>query len=83
MTDHDETGREYRREELQRAVGRVESKVDQVLSGLSTHVKDDSEHFTELNTRVSGLEKKIYYASGAVAVFMYLVSNLKTFWPTS
>lgn len=77
-TEDLETGREYRREELQRSMGRVESKVDQVLAGLSAHVKDDNTHFDHLDKRVSGLEKKVYWASGIGALAVFLISNFKS-----
>jgi hypothetical protein len=51
-------------QELQRGLGRVEGKLDQVLQHLEAHFEDDKERFASLDGRLAKVEKKVWYASG-------------------
>ena len=57
--------------ELQRALGRVEGKLDQALANFAHH---DS-RISLLDKRVGSVEKKVYWFSGASAVLAYLAQN--------
>jgi hypothetical protein len=52
-------------DELQRAMGRVEAKVDLLIERTSKY--DD---------RLSKVEKRVWWASGASAVLAYIATNL-------
>ncbi len=52
-------------DELQRAMGRVEAKVDLLLERSGTYDK-----------RLSAVEKKVWYASGASAVVAFIATHL-------
>jgi hypothetical protein len=55
-------------EELQRSLGRVEGKIDGILTGLEKHFRDDLDNFATIEARVGKVERKIYWFSGAWAV---------------
>lgn len=72
--------------EIQRGLGRVEGKLDQIIHGMSTHETYDKERFTDvhqeliqLDKRTTGLERKIYYANGIAAAAVLFV----TYFPFS
>lgn len=52
-------------DEIQRSLGRVEAKVDLLL-----------ERTNGFDTRLSKVEKKVWYASGASAVIAYIATHL-------
>jgi len=52
-------------DELQRAMGRVEAKVDLLLEREGAN-----------NKRISAVEKKVWWASGASAVLAYIATNI-------
>ena len=52
-------------DELQRSMGRVEAKVDLLLERSGTYDK-----------RLSAVEKKVWYASGASAVVAFIATHL-------
>jgi hypothetical protein len=52
-------------DELQRAMGRVESKVDILLERTAAYEK-----------RIGAVEKKVWYASGASAVLAFIATHL-------
>lgn len=79
-------------EEVQRSLGRIEGKLDSVVTTFTTHIKDDSESFTNINNklnenmrifdaRLASIDKKIYMAMGALllvsAVLPYFFPILK------
>lgn len=77
------------RMEIQRGLGRVEGKLDQIISGMSSHEADDKYRFEEvhkelhgLDNRTSGLERKIYYANGIAAAVVLFITYFpfKSFW---
>lgn len=52
-------------DEIQRAMGRVESKVDMLLDRSSAYEK-----------RLHAVEKKVWYASGVSAVLAYIATHI-------
>jgi hypothetical protein len=52
-------------DDLQRSLGRVESKVDMLLARSETYEK-----------RLHAVEKKVWYASGVSAVLAYIATNI-------
>lgn len=79
-------------EEVQRSLGRIEGKLDSVVTTFTTHIKDDAESFYKINAklnenttlfdrRFASIDKKIYMAMGALlvisAAFPYLLPTLK------
>lgn len=52
-------------DELQRSLGRVEAKVDTLL-----------ERTAGFDTRITAVEKKVWYASGASAVIAFIATNI-------
>lgn len=75
--------------EIQRGLGRVEGKLDQIISGMSTHESYDKDRFSDvhgeiakLDKRTSGLERKIWYANGVAASIVLFITYFpfKNFW---
>lgn len=71
------------RMEIQRALGRVEGKLDQIITGMAEHEARDQTRFTEVALQVKDLEhqldlikRKIWIWSGAIAVIAFTVSHL-------
>lgn len=66
-------------DEVQRTLGRVESKLDALVETMIRHLDDDKENFASVKGRVSKMEKKIYWFSGAWAaagaIAAYLVKG--------
>lgn len=54
--------------ELNRSVGRVEGKLDQLLSSIERHFEDDKTNFAFIGIRLARVERKIYWFTGAGAV---------------
>lgn len=52
-------------DELQRAMGRVEAKVDLLIERTGAY-----------DRRISAVEKKVWYASGASAVLAFIATHL-------
>ena len=52
-------------DELQRAMGRVESKVDLLIERTGAYDK-----------RISAVEKKVWWSSGAAAVIAFITTNI-------
>lgn len=52
-------------DELQRAMGRVEAKVDLLI-----------ERTGKYDTRISAVEKKVWWSSGAAAVITFIATNI-------
>lgn len=70
------------RMEIQRSLGRVEGKIDQIISGMDNHELRDNSRFEEVNRRIilladrqRSMEKKIWYASGVVGVLMFALAH--------
>lgn len=51
-------------DEIQRAMGRVEAKLDLLLDRSDAH-----------DTRISAVEKKVWWATGASAVITFVATN--------
>jgi hypothetical protein len=60
--------------ELQRDIGRLEGKVDSLILQLTEHIKKDESAWS----RVTALEKKIMWVSGAAAAIMFFVAPVLT-----
>lgn len=54
-------------DDLNRSLGRVEGKIDQLLDELSRHFEDDKGKFQKIDTRLSTVEKNVWYGSGVAA----------------
>lgn len=68
--------------EIQRGLGRVEGKLDQIIIGMSSHEDRDQFRFTEVHTRLDKLdsrqnrtERKIWVWSGAIAIVAFFISH--------
>lgn len=62
--------------ELQRALGRVEGKLDQALSAFAEQAKSHSTQFAALDRRVGSVEKKVWWFSGFAALAGYIAQNI-------
>jgi hypothetical protein len=56
--------------ELQRSMGRLEGKLDLLLSNMNAHLLEDTARFRIIDDRVSKIEKKIFTLGGAIAVVL-------------
>ena len=65
--------------EIQRSLGRVEGKLDLLLTEIKTHFEDDKTNFSSIDTRIQKVEKKIYYASGFVAALAFILQQFKSY----
>lgn len=70
------------RMEIQRSLGRVEGKLDQIIAGITSHEQYDKDRFQEvheqldsINKRTATVERKFWYATGAVAAITFIVSH--------
>lgn len=68
--------------EIQRGLGRVEGKLEQILVGMSAHEDRDQFRFSEVNIRLDKLdtrqnrtERKIWIWSGAIAIVAFFISH--------
>lgn len=68
--------------EIQRGLGRVEGKLDQVMVGQGAHEESDQTRFTEIDKRFDefdnrqrAVEKKLYIWAGAVAVIAFAIAH--------
>lgn len=68
--------------EIQRGLGRVEGKLDQIIYGMNSHEERDTDRFKEVNIRLdsqdvrqSKIEKKIWLWSGGLAVIAFIISH--------
>ena len=66
-------------DEIQRYLGRVEGKLDLLLTEIKTHFEDDKQNFSSIDTRIQKVEKKIYYASGFVAALAFILQQFKSY----
>lgn len=65
--------------EVQRSLGRLEGKLDTLITSINQHFLDDKKAFSDLETRIQKVEKKVWYASGFVAAFAFLIQNFKSY----
>jgi len=65
--------------EIQHSLGRVEGKLDSLIAEIKTHSEDDKANFTNLDTRIQKVEKKIYYASGFAAATAFIAQHFKSY----
>lgn len=63
-------------EELHRAVGRIEGKLDTVIESLATRNARDDAHDAVVDKRVGAVEKKQAWYSGAAAAVGAIVAVL-------
>lgn len=68
--------------EIQRGLGRVEGKLDQIILGMAAHETRDQARFDEVNIRIDRLdtrqnrtERKIWIWSGAIAIAAFFISH--------
>jgi hypothetical protein len=62
--------------DVQRSLGRIEGKTDQILSEITKHETHDEIRFNSMEKRLGSLERKIWYASGVAAVIVLVLSKL-------
>jgi len=65
---------------LGQSLGRVEGKIDLILTQFASHAADDTKEFDTVKNRLSSLEKKIYWlwgvGSAALLAFGYVFGYL-------
>lgn len=61
--------------EIQRGLGRVEGKLDQVITGQNQHEESDDNRFAHVDKRLSQVERKLYVWTGAIAVIVFVISH--------
>jgi hypothetical protein len=54
-------------DDIQRSLGRVEGKIDQLLDELGRHFADDTKQFQDIDNRLASVEKNVWYGSGVAA----------------
>lgn len=50
-------------DEIQRALGRVEGKLDSLIATMKDHLADDSRNFSKAHARIWRVEPKVYGAA--------------------
>jgi hypothetical protein len=70
------------RMEIQRGLGRVEGKIDQIIEGINAHEERDQHRFSDVNERVTDLnkrllaaERKLWIWTGAIVIFAFVASH--------
>jgi hypothetical protein len=66
-------------EEIQRSLGRLEGKLDSLITEIKQHFEDDKKNFSSIDTRIQKVEKKIYYASGFVAALIFIIQQFRSY----
>lgn len=61
--------------ELQRSLGRVEGKLDYLITRMTDHFEQDATSFNNLDKRIAGVEKKVWMFAGGFAIVGTLVSQ--------
>jgi hypothetical protein len=62
--------------DLHRSLGRLEGKIDFLLTRLTEHFEEDTTNFKALDTRASAIEKKIWTWGGGLSA----ISILASYW---
>lgn len=57
------------------ALGRIEGKVDQIISAATEHRGDDIRRFTEVYTKLGQHDEEISKAKGAKGVILWLIGG--------
>lgn len=65
--------------DIAQCLGRVEGKVDLLVTGMTQHFADDKQTFAILHKKVDKLTRRWAYAAGGAAVITFLISNFGTF----
>lgn len=64
-------------DEILRAIGRLEGKMDQSLKWQENHAIEDRTNFSDLGNRLSSVEKKTWAAGGIISlVVAYFTTKL-------
>lgn len=58
--------------EIERSLGRIEGKLDVLVSAFAEHLKEDASNFKEVNLRLSTAEKKLIFFMGALGVIWFI-----------
>jgi hypothetical protein len=66
-------------DEIHRSLGRLEGKLDILITEIKQHFEDDKKNFSSIDTRIQKVEKKIYYASGFVAALAFILQQFKSY----
>lgn len=71
--------------DLHRSMGRLEGKVDLILSNLNTHLLEDTARFDKIHVRQDTLDsrqdsmaKQVWMAAGGLSVLILFVQNFDT-----
>ena len=59
---------------IQRSLGRMEGKMDVLISTFANHAKEDSYSFEKISARLSVIEKIVYWFTGVGALFVAVVT---------
>ena len=62
-------------DDLNRLLGSIDGKLDQVIETFKEHREDDKRRFTEVHTRLDEHAEDINKAKGAKGAFIWLVSG--------
>lgn len=62
-------------DELNRMLGQIDGKLDQVIETFKEHREDDKRRFGEVYARLDGHDKDINQAKGAKNLFIWLVTG--------
>lgn len=67
---------DIQRSEIQRSLGRLEGKLDQVLEFMEDHERRDETRFSALDKRISSVEKKVWYATGLGVAIAFILTKI-------
>lgn len=62
-------------DELNRMLGQIDGKLDQVIESFKEHREDDKRRFGEVYGRLDGLDADINKAKGAKGLFVWLITG--------
>ena len=64
--------------DVQRSLGRLEGKIDLILSNVQAHLLEDTARFDKIHVRQDRVEKKIWMFSGIISVIGTALTILAT-----
>ncbi len=66
---------------IQRSLGRMEGKVDVLISSFASHAKDDDIQFAKIDSRLTVMERIVYWFTGVGALFVLGVTVFLQWYP--